>query len=140
NRAASSRSRAFSASSASRLARRASIASRSLRYAIRSNVSSIAMKSIVFLIALLAAPVAQAKPFVPTAFTVEVAGKGRPIILIPGLGCPGSVWADTVAHFSGAQTHVLTLAGFAGVTPIDKPLSATARAELAAYIRDRKLD
>jgi pimeloyl-ACP methyl ester carboxylesterase len=35
---------------------------------------------------------------------------------------------------------VLTLSGFAGRPPIDKPLIATARAELAAYIRDRHLD
>ena len=79
--------------------------------------------------------------FQPTAFGVEVSGTGRPILLIPGLGCPGSIWKDTVAHLaSGAQTHVLTLSGFAGRPPIDKPLIATARAELATYIRDRHLD
>ncbi len=89
---------------------------------------------------LLACSVAGAKPFAPTSFSVRVAGTGRPIILIAGLGCPGSVWDDTVAHFAGAQTHVLTLAGYAGQAPIDKPLSATVRAELAMYIRDRKLD
>jgi len=87
-----------------------------------------------------AAPAPPPAPFEPTAFTVAVAGHGRPIILIPGLGCPGSVWADTVAHFAHAETHVLTLAGFAGHAPIDAPLSATVRAELATYIRDRHLD
>jgi pimeloyl-ACP methyl ester carboxylesterase len=79
-------------------------------------------------------------PFQPTSFHVAVSGHGRPIILIPGLGCPGSVWAGTVAHFAHAETHVLTLAGFAGQDPIAQPLSATVRTELAAYIRDRHLD
>ena len=96
------------------------------------------MTRIALLFVLLTCGLAAAKP---TSFTVSVAGKGRPIILIPGLGCPGSVWDDTVAHFAGtAQTHVLTLAGFAGEAPIDGPLSATVRAELAIYIREQKLD
>jgi pimeloyl-ACP methyl ester carboxylesterase len=79
-------------------------------------------------------------PYLPTAFTVQVHGHGRPIILIPGVGCPGSVWDDAVAHFSDAETHVLTLAGFAGQPSINGPINATARSELARYIRDRKLD
>jgi pimeloyl-ACP methyl ester carboxylesterase len=78
--------------------------------------------------------------FEPTAFSVEVNGHGRPVILIPGLASPGTVWRDTVAHFEGNETHVLTLAGFAGRPAIAGPLIATARAELAAYIRERKLD
>jgi pimeloyl-ACP methyl ester carboxylesterase len=85
-------------------------------------------------------PVVAPAPFEPTSFHVAVSGHGRPIILIPGLGCPGTVWADTVAHFAHAQTHVLSLAGFAGEDPIAQPLSATVRTELAAYIRDRHLD
>jgi N-formylmaleamate deformylase len=82
-----------------------------------------------------------APTFQPTAFGVEISGQGRPVILIPGLGCPGSVWKDTVAHLGPTvQAHVLTLSGFAGRPPIDKPLVATTRSELAAYIRDRHLD
>nr|HEX4316412.1 alpha/beta hydrolase [Kofleriaceae bacterium] len=75
----------------------------------------------------------------PKSFTVEVHGEGRPVILIPGLGCPGSVWDETVAHLAGFQTHVLTLAGFAGQPRIHKPLSATVRRELVRYIRSRHL-
>lgn len=78
--------------------------------------------------------------FEPTAFSVEVAGRGRPMILIPGLATSGTVWRDTVAHLQDSETHVLTLAGFAGRAAIAGPLIATARDELAAYIRDRKLD
>lgn len=88
-----------------------------------------------------AEPIAPAPPaFEPTAFSVEITGHGRPVILIPGLACPGSVWRDTVAHLEDAETHVLTLSGFAGRPAIADPPIATARAELATYIRDRKLD
>ena len=79
----------------------------------------------------------------PTAFTAHVSGSGRAVILIPGLGCPASVWDDTVAHLgAGYQTHVLQLAGFAGAPALagSAPLVATAREELAHYIEDRHLD
>ncbi len=81
--------------------------------------------------------------FTPRSFAVEVTGPdgARPIIFIPGLGCPGAVFAPTVAHLGDAyQAHVLTLAGFAGRAPIKQPLSAMVRKELARYIRSKKLD
>ena len=86
------------------------------------------------------ASVAAQPAFAPSSFVVDVKGHGRPVILIPGLGCPGSVWDDTVAHWGGRyETHVLTLAGFAGRPPIGGPLAATAADEIVTYIRDRKL-
>jgi N-formylmaleamate deformylase len=83
--------------------------------------------------------------FKPTAFSVEVKGEGRPVIFIPGLGCPGAVWDDTVERLNnaidgGIEAHVLTLAGFAGTKPIKPPLAAKTRKELVRYIRSRKLD
>ena len=85
--------------------------------------------------------IANAKKFVPTSFEVKVTGKGRPIIFIPGLGCPGDVWDDTVAHLGdGFESHVLTLSGFAGRPRIDKPLGSTVRKELVRYIRAHHLD
>ena len=36
----------------------------------------------------------------PTSFTVEVTGKGKPMIFIPGLASSGEVWKDTVAQFA----------------------------------------
>lgn len=82
--------------------------------------------------------------FQPTAFTVDVRGEGTPVIFIPGLGCPGSVWDEAVERLDeavpgGIEAHVLTLAGFAGVDPIRPPLAAKARKELVRYIRSRGL-
>lgn len=80
------------------------------------------------------------RPFTPSAFSVEVHGRGRPVILIPGLGCPGAVWNDITERLAGFQTHTLTLAGFAGAPRIEEPLAAKTRDELARYIRARRLD
>ncbi|MGK5067091.1 alpha/beta fold hydrolase [Janthinobacterium sp. AD80] len=79
----------------------------------------------------------------PTAFTVEVTGQGSPVILIPGLASSGAVWQSTVARLcgpqAGRQCHVLTLAGFAGVAPVDGDMLAQAEAQLAGYIAAQKL-
>ena len=85
-------------------------------------------------------PFAAAPDFKPVAFSVEVKGHGRPVIFIPGLGCPGEVWNETVAHLGDDyETHVLTLAGFAGNEAIAEPLSAAVRRDLTRYIRSRRL-
>src|SRR5690348_3377646 len=73
-------------------------------------------------------------------FKVEVVGHGPPMILIPGLGCSGDVWKETVAHFQDRyECHVLTLAGFAGEKPIDPPILSTVRDGILQYIREKKL-
>jgi N-formylmaleamate deformylase len=85
-------------------------------------------------------PFGAAVDFKPVAFRVEVKGHGRPVIFIPGLGCPGEVWNDTVAHLGDDyESHVLTLAGFAGNEAIGEPLSAAVRRDLTRYIRSRHL-
>jgi N-formylmaleamate deformylase len=79
--------------------------------------------------------------FEPTSFKVEVSGAGRPVIFIPGLGCPGEVFTDIVDHLGdNYESHVLTLAGFAGVPPIRPPLAAKVRKEIIRYIRSNKLE
>jgi pimeloyl-ACP methyl ester carboxylesterase len=87
-----------------------------------------------------ASPFGADRDFEPKAFGVEVTGEGRPIILIPGLGCPGDVWREVVAHLGDDyEAHVLTLSGFAGREPIDEPLSAAVRRDLTRYIRAKRL-
>jgi pimeloyl-ACP methyl ester carboxylesterase len=79
--------------------------------------------------------------FEPRAFSVRVVGHGRPMVLVPGLACSGAVWDDFVRHYADRyEMHVLTLAGFAGQEPVPAPLLATARTELARYVRERLAD
>ena len=85
-------------------------------------------------------PFVDAKGFKPRSFAAKVTGVGRPMIFIPGLGCPGEVWDDTVAHLDGVQAHVLTLSGFAGRPAVKGALAANVRKELVRYIRSNKLD
>jgi N-formylmaleamate deformylase len=76
-----------------------------------------------------------------SSFAVKVVGQGPPVILIPGLSCSGVVWDGTVEHLKDHyQCHILTLAGFAGQPRIPEPFLETVRHDLAAYIRDQKLD
>jgi N-formylmaleamate deformylase len=75
------------------------------------------------------------------SFHVEITGHGRPMILIPGFASSGKTWDTTVAHFKDHyECHVLTLAGFAGEPRIEAPFLETVRNDLAAYIRDKKMD
>ncbi len=74
-------------------------------------------------------------------FRIEVTGQGRPVILIPGLTCNGSVWKATVDQLNNRyQVHVLSLAGFGGTPAVDGPLLPSVRSELARYIRQQKLE
>jgi pimeloyl-ACP methyl ester carboxylesterase len=74
-------------------------------------------------------------------FAVKVVGKGKPMILIPGLTCSGEVWNATVDHFKDRyECHVLTLAGFAGQPPVKGPFLETMRQGIVDYIKAKKLD
>ncbi|WP_035565345.1 alpha/beta fold hydrolase [Hymenobacter sp. IS2118] len=85
-------------------------------------------------------------PAAHPSFVVRVVGKGRPVILIPGLTCPGAVWDETVARYASRyQCHVLSLAGFGGVpapasTTVGADFLPEVRAELLAYIKTQRLD
>lgn len=91
------------------------------------------------------------------SFTVRVSGQGRPLILIPGLTCPGAVWDETVARYAarGYQCHVLSLAGFGGMPATPAGAAKTAattttaapagflppvREQLLAYIKTQRLE
>ncbi|GGG34721.1 alpha/beta fold hydrolase [Hymenobacter glacieicola] len=75
-------------------------------------------------------------------FTVRVVGKGQPLLLIPGLTCPGAVWDETVAHYQKQyQCHIISLAGFGG-TPAPAStdqLLLNVRDQLLGYIKAQKL-
>jgi pimeloyl-ACP methyl ester carboxylesterase len=98
------------------------------------------MRKTILLAVLCLAATAHAAPAHPS-FSVTSTGKGRPILLIPGLGCGANVWDETVRHLEGkAELHVITLAGFAGQPRIDGPVLATARREIAAWVRERRME
>jgi len=82
-------------------------------------------------------------PAAHPSFIVQVTGKGRPVLLIPGLNCSGAVWDETVARYRGQyQCHVLTLAGFGGVAPqqpVPAHLLQDVRDQLLAYVKAQKL-
>lgn len=74
-------------------------------------------------------------------FQAKVTGHGRPMILIPGLSCPGEVWDTTVDRYKDRyEMHVLSLAGFAGLPRVPGPFMDKVREGLADYIRANKLD
>lgn len=78
----------------------------------------------------------------PKVIDVKVTGSGKPVILIPGLACNGSVWDETVKHLQDKyQCHVVSIAGFGG-TPAVKAddLLNSARDQIIAYARAQKLD
>lgn len=100
--------------------------------------------------AVLAAPVATPpvvvladNPALHPTFTVRVVGKGQPMLLIPGLTCPGAVWDEAVAHYQQRyQCHIISLAGFGGLAPaatLADPLLPVVRDQLLAYLKTQKL-
>jgi pimeloyl-ACP methyl ester carboxylesterase len=74
-------------------------------------------------------------------FTVEVKGKGTPLILIHGLTCTGEVWKETVAHYQDRyECHILTLAGFGSTPPaLTRNFLETVKNDILVYIKDKKL-
>jgi len=75
-------------------------------------------------------------------FTVTVTGHGPPILFLPGLSSPGSVFDDAVAHLAAHHTcHVFTLAGFAGVPPVPPgAFLTTERDAIVDYVRANHLE
>lgn len=72
---------------------------------------------------------------------VEVTGKGKPVLLIPGLSCTGEVWKGTVNRLSKRyECHVFTLPGFGKQPPTQGPFLSTVRDEIVKYVKDKRLD
>lgn len=75
------------------------------------------------------------------SFTVKVSGKGNPILLFPGFGCSGEVWAQTVERLSkNNECHTFTFAGFNNVPPIDTPWLSTIKNDIISYVKNKKLN
>jgi len=89
-----------------------------------------------------AATIAPAERFEIDGVLVERhGGKGRPLILIPGLATGGWVWQETVRAFSGDHAvYVLSLPGFDGRPAAPSNAFASARAAVEKLIEQRRLD
>lgn len=74
------------------------------------------------------------------AFQVQVIGKGKPLLLIPGYSCSGEVWKETVDHLKDRyECHVLTIAGFAGAPAIVTPILESVKNDIIGYVKQHKL-
>jgi N-formylmaleamate deformylase len=76
------------------------------------------------------------------SFAFEKSGKGRAMILIPGLFCSGKVWDETVAHFKDRyECYEITLPGFAGQPAIQSDsFLKTVSVQIANFIIQHKLE
>lgn len=76
-----------------------------------------------------------------TSFKVQVEGKGKAIILIPGLMSDQRVWQQLATALKpNYQLHLVSLAGFAGTPALATSLKLTqVTSELAAYIQHQQL-
>ncbi len=85
---------------------------------------------------------AAAAPFTSSRLTVTVQGAGPDVILIHGVDSSRAIWNGTMAALSGCRSHLVQIAGFAGV-----PAGGNAKgqivgalaAEIARYIADARL-
>jgi pimeloyl-ACP methyl ester carboxylesterase len=89
-----------------------------------------------------AASIVPAERFDVGSMLVERHGqRGRPLVLIPGLGSGPWAWQDTVREYSGQYTvYVVTLPGFDGRPAVAGAGFETARNALQQLITTRKLD
>ncbi|MDR6369627.1 pimeloyl-ACP methyl ester carboxylesterase [Chryseobacterium bernardetii] len=75
-------------------------------------------------------------------FEVKKTGKGnQSLIFIPGFASSGDVWNETTSKFEKEFTcYTLTMAGFAGTKPQTDASFKDWEKEIAAYIRNNKID
>lgn len=74
--------------------------------------------------------------------SIEVIGKGRPVLMIPGLNSGADTWRDTCAALQAdaVQCHLVQLPGFAGLPAVETETFLPAmRDRLLAYIAERDL-
>jgi pimeloyl-ACP methyl ester carboxylesterase len=90
---------------------------------------------------LLGVLIAAATAYAQSAISVKKSGKGEALIFLPGFTCPGAVFDETISHLNKTyETHVVSYAGFNGLTPIKMPWYETVRKQTIDYVRDQKLN
>lgn len=76
------------------------------------------------------------------AFEVKISGSGdQNLVFIPGLASSGKVFAETRSEFEGNfSIYTFTLAGFAGVPPMENPSFETWKKVIVDYLKDNKVE
>jgi len=77
-----------------------------------------------------------------SCINVEIHGKGKPLILIPGLMSDGSVWQKSERYLAkNYQVHTVSIAGFAKTAPCSAAdnILPQVKSELLSYIKHHKL-
>lgn len=97
------------------------------------------MKRIFLLITIFISSLGQAQEVNPS-ISVRVIGRGSPVLLIPGFTVPGESWDTTVRQLEkNHECHVVTLAGFGGMEPIEFPWLPKINEALEDYIYSNQL-
>lgn len=94
------------------------------------------------LTAILSSAPAMATDFASTRITVSVEGKGKDVILIPGLTSSPRVWTEMIAATPGYRWHKVQVQGFAGTDKggnAEGNVAAPVAEEIARYIAEKKL-
>lgn len=75
-------------------------------------------------------------------FEVQKSGNGsQAMIFIPGFGCSGEVWEQTLADFeNNFSCYTLTMAGFAGIPAQGSPTFNHWKTSIATYIKDNAIE
>lgn len=90
------------------------------------------MKKSILLIFLLG--LVQSMTIAQTSIAVKTLGSGDPILYLPGFANPGEIWNETSSQLPKHAAHVVTYAGFGGVTPVEMPWYEKLKADLVNYM------
>ncbi|WP_044264831.1 alpha/beta fold hydrolase [Bacteroides timonensis] len=75
-------------------------------------------------------------------FSVVKSGTGKQtVVFIPGFACSGDVWAETVSVLKDSYTcYVLTMAGFSGIAPEERPSFERWKMQIAEFIKEERIE
>lgn len=77
----------------------------------------------------------------PELISVQVTGKGQPLILIHGMSCSPEVWDELVSKYQiDYEIHLVSFKGFGNMESINSDhILGQAKDELIAYVKTNKL-
>ena len=98
------------------------------------------MKKIILFLVIFISSLTQAQE-THKLINVKVTGSGNPILLIPGFTVPGESWNATVTQLEqNYECHIVTIAGFGGMEPIEFPWLPKVNVAIHNYIQENKLE